>query len=656
MAGRGELESPEVQQRLVVLRHLSLFARFGFEEPVHEEAQYIAGLAKKVDANLTWGQFQSVVAFLRNRRILQGTRTLFIAPRLLQVHLWQDFWENYGRGTGLADLFADLPRGLRSWFLQMLPYAHTSPVATRAVEKFLGPAGVFSEPNSQAFHDACSCLSTLAQAAPEPTLACIEKIVVQTDPLQLSGLGRGKLEFVWALERIAVWRDLCQRSIRAILELAAIGDNNDQSGTSFAEFFSLAAGRAAPTEAEPALRLPVLRFALTSPDGKKRALGLKACQSALSTYQSGRPIGPEYQGLRPTAQLWTPKTWGELFDAYAAVWNLLVDSSRGWALEEGREANRILLESAPSLLFHRHLDDLILTTLNNLVEDDATDLRQLVERIVLCCGVWRDHVSHVARERLAALDVRITGTTLVSRVRRLVLLAGPDEYFHGDIESDELPRKVGELAQELVDHSESLDSVLCEVFKGGPAGVYSFGYQVAIRDSSRKLMRRMIDTQRAAGAGASTQMLGGYLRHLYECDRPAWEEVITDSLADPASSALAADLVARSGLTKMIFEQLLGSYDTGNINFSYFHSLMVTCTPGDLDEPHVLGLLSRWNELPGERSSEFPLQLLDWFYCRGNKRAPFARAEHSRRSPKRHCLQRRAIRWLSLEKTCGSVS
>lgn len=30
--------------------------------------------------------------------------------------------------------------------------------------------------------------------------------------------------------------------------------------------------------------------------------------------------------LRRTPKLWVPETWGELFDAYRRVWNLLVDS------------------------------------------------------------------------------------------------------------------------------------------------------------------------------------------------------------------------------------------------------------------------------------------------------------------------------------------
>jgi hypothetical protein len=616
VAGSSDLESPHVQRRLVVLRHLALFARFGFEEPVQDEAQYIAELTREVASTLTWGQFQSVVESLRKRRILQGKRTLFIAPRLLQIHLWREFWENYGRGTDLSQFFRQLPRGLRSWFIQMLPYAHTSEVATGAVKRFLGPVGVLCGARSDEFRDTCTYLSDLAQAAPEATLACIERIVTSTELARLVSLHGGNQEVVFALQRIAVWQDWFVRSATVLLEFAAATDNDrhTNAGAAFAEFFSLSYGVGAPTEAEPALRLPVLDVALGSPDRKRRELGLKACRCALSTHHLGA-MAPAHQGLRRTANLWMPRTWRELFDSYAAVWGLLLNATRQWVLEDRRDANQILVESAPSLLFHHHLDDIVLTTLETLAEDEATDLQKLVHVIVACRGVWQEHVSDSAKERLAALDAHITGTTFATRLRRVLLLSSFHERFDGARESDEFPRRIGGLAQEALAHAELFDSVLPDLIKSGTREVYTFGFQLAARDMSRGLLRRIIDAHRAAARGASSQLLGGYLRQVYDLDPVEWQKVVNDLRSDPSLKAAAAELVFRSGFTKPVFQQLLGDYDAGEIDFAHLDLLTVTCVPGDLDEGDVSGLLARWDALAGQKSSEFPLRLLNRHYC-----------------------------------------
>ncbi len=153
IAGRCGTESTEVQQRLVVLRHLALFTKFRYEDPVQEEAKHIAGLARKVDSSLSWGRFQEIVQFLRKRRIIQGQRTLFIAPRLLQVWLWRAFWENYGRDVDLAEFLAGLPRSLWWPYTQMLRYAREPRVARRTVEKFLGRGGGYSRSAGQQVDD-----------------------------------------------------------------------------------------------------------------------------------------------------------------------------------------------------------------------------------------------------------------------------------------------------------------------------------------------------------------------------------------------------------------------------------------------------------------------------------------------------------------------
>jgi len=609
VAGASALGSPEVQQRLIVLRHLSLFAKFGFEPPVQDEARCIAEIAREVDPGLTFGQFQEVVGLLRRRRILQGKRTLFIVPPLLQKRLLRDFWDNYGRGLDVAGLVGRLRPTLRPWFIKMLRYAHLSQVAKNAVEEFLEPDGAFCRSEGRKLGEECDCLPELAQAVPELTLSCIERIVERIGTNGFNRLGFHGHRLIFALQWLAVWRALFVRSATAILDLTSASDGVQSDA--FVELFSMAA----VTEAEPRERLPVLKAAIASDDRRKRELGVKTCRNVLSMTSHGGSVCLAYQGLQPTARVWRPGSRRERFDALVDVWKLLFDQSRGWAEEERRNANQVLVEQATGLLFRQQIDDLVLSTLERLADDEATDLAGVVQMTVRCrkTPAWQKYLSAEAIRRLGELDERITGTTFWGRVRRFVLFTGMHDRFYGG--DEELAGKIGDLAREAGESPGLLEPLLDELVKGGPGGIYAFGCELAKHDPSRRLLARIVDAQRAAPSGTA-QLLGGYLRWIHDSDFAEWRRVMEGLRAEALTEAVADDLVFRSGYAASELDDMLADYDAGRISFSHFEPLTVVCAPTDVDESRVLGLLDRWNRLEGQKSPDFPVRLVRWYYCR----------------------------------------
>ncbi|MBL7131623.1 MAG: hypothetical protein ISS45_09535 [Candidatus Omnitrophica bacterium] len=132
-----------VQQRRIVLRHLALFKRFGYEKPFHEEAKAVAGIIEKADPQITWPIFQGIICTLRRRKILQGETTLYISPKALHIKLWVDWWENHGHGNSYTDIITGLPKLLQQWSHEMLIYARESRIATKMAEDLLGEEGPF---------------------------------------------------------------------------------------------------------------------------------------------------------------------------------------------------------------------------------------------------------------------------------------------------------------------------------------------------------------------------------------------------------------------------------------------------------------------------------------------------------------------------------
>lgn len=147
VVGSDDPHSSSVGQRRLVLRHLALFKRFGFDRPVVAEAQQIATKVQAADASITWARFQEIVQNLRERKILQGEYTLYITPKALHVRLWAEWWETYGRTFDLGTFNQGLSQKLIEWFQEMFRYAESSGTAAETVKQLLGPGGPFSDEN-----------------------------------------------------------------------------------------------------------------------------------------------------------------------------------------------------------------------------------------------------------------------------------------------------------------------------------------------------------------------------------------------------------------------------------------------------------------------------------------------------------------------------
>ena len=142
--GYGTRDDSAARQVDCVTQHLALFSRFGFEEPVANEAAYISRLVQKVDPTIGWARFQEIVQELRARRVLQGSRTLFYVPKALHIYLWKQFWARYGRGFDFEQTFNAMPVSLHTWFLNMFRFAGAA-ATSHVVDDILRPDGIFSD-------------------------------------------------------------------------------------------------------------------------------------------------------------------------------------------------------------------------------------------------------------------------------------------------------------------------------------------------------------------------------------------------------------------------------------------------------------------------------------------------------------------------------
>ncbi|NOX08712.1 MAG: XRE family transcriptional regulator [Gammaproteobacteria bacterium] len=559
--GHKAMDSRDAEQHRLVMRHIALFHRFGFESPVSEEGQFICNLIKEVDPTMTWGRFQIIVQHYRNKRVLQGRHTLFIVPKALHIHLWVEFWDNYGRGFEFITFLEKVPTSMKHWFLQLFIYAHKAAPAQDVVKKILSPKGPFSNQSFMKSEVGLRFIKYLAEADPIATLALLERTINTWTYEDLYKWDAGRQDIVWALGKISVWDSLFIRSVN-ILILIVLTENSTYSNNSkglLLKLFSTGLGWA-PTEAAPSKRIPFLKELVKSSDVNKRALGLELCQEWLKTRGGYRMIGAEYQGLRPPIEFWYPTTYGELFDYWREVLRFLHNEMKGFNTADRNQAANVLVNAARGLIRIDEMSNEVMDILFDLANDDEINRKLLTQFVI--CELQQRHKKPDKKmlTKIHKLDKLLTGESLWERTNRYVLHTNWDEdyMFRGEkYKKLDLPSKrVRELAKEYMNDINIFSENLNKLVRESGHRLPELGVECG------KLATPIFDEEIFSHIQLKSNdingiFIGGYLAGLRTHDAVRWEERLNCLLHNKDLREIAVDCIIRSGFTESMLRYML---------------------------------------------------------------------------------------------------
>jgi len=413
----------------------------------------------------------------------------------------------------------------------------------------------------------------LAEADPKAALECLQKTVGTWSKEELLQFTTGRREVVWALEKIAMWRELFLDAARLLLRLGEAENEtyaNNASGV-FADLFSAAYGKLATTEASPQERFPILRETLEAPSKEKRILALRACDRALESQHFVRTIGAEYQGLRKEPQLWMPKTYGELFDAYKKVWELLVERLDNLSRDEQEQAVNILLQRARAIGKIQNLTDMVIRTMNELGEKGYVDKKKVLANVIEILHYDGKELSPTIRQRWEQLRDELTGHDFSSLMRRYVgmdLLE--DKFDEQGRQVDQTQPRIEELARQALENGGLLRAELNWLVTTDAQNGYWFGYELGKRDKVFSLLPILLEAQRNASENVSGYFLGGYFRALFEKDREKWEKQLDALVVDEKVNVWIPEFTWRSGLTDQAALRILNLAEKGTITTGHF--------------------------------------------------------------------------------------
>lgn len=624
IAGGDALGSEKVEERRLALQYLALFKKFGFLPPVQDEARAIAKLIEQANPRITWARFHQIVNELKKRKILQGSTTLYITPKLLHIKLWVDWWTNYGTAFEIGEFGSAFQPKLMDWFLEMFEYARESAEAFRRVRELLGPDGPFHGIESFKSTRGAFFFRKLALASPDEGLRCLERTIETCTIEQLLDFKEGRREVVWSLEHMALYRELFQSAARLLLKLAEAENEtwgNNASGV-FRDLFALGPGRVAPTSAPPEERLPVLSEALESGSPEARKLALVACEKALEATHFSKFGGFDEAGLRRGPEGWTPKTNTEWLEAYSQIWQLLLEQLDSLNSHDRQFAVNILLNRSRGLICRTGLGSMVIESLQILLIKGYASKKAVLKEVIEVVHYDLKQLPPDMKTKLDELKHKLEGGDFSSQLKRYVGMDLLEDKFDEEgHEADLGEKRIKELAQEAARDKTLLSSELDWLVTSEAENGLKFGYELGLAEDNFELLPVLVQAHRNATEETNVYFLSGYFRALSERNRPKWEEELDKVAGDSKLQACAPELTWRSGpLTDRAGERVLSLIQQQIVGFKHFRMFAYGSVTRDLSE----GIFRKWIELLIQRNSRtatsIALDLSEFFYCRQDSR------------------------------------
>lgn len=623
IVGGDNPQDSEVKQRKIVLQYIALFKMFGFGRAVANEAQAIAKMIGEADPQITLQKFRQIVQKLRERKILQGETTLYITPKALHIQLWREWWDTYGNDFDFGEFSEKIPDSLREGFYEMFKYAAESEAASRIVEELLGEGGPFQKDDYLKTKLGSEFFLALTEANAESALKCLQKTIGTWSKEELYQFKEPRQNLVWALERVAVWKELFPDAARLLLVLGEAENetvySNNASGT-FVGLFSPGPGGVAPTEASPEERFPVLQEALNSDSKERRLLAINACDIGLEANHFHRMIGAEYQGLR-SAQLWRPKNREEMMNAYIRVWNLLYSKLESLPDDEQKKAVNVLLNNARSLTRAPELADIIIPNITTLTSKTYVNKIEILETVesILHYGKKNKELSADIMQRWKTLRDNLVGRDFPSMMKRYVAMDLLEDKFDDDGNRvDKVEKPIKELVQQVLSNPDLLKPELSWLVTSEAKSGYRFAYELGQQDRDFSLLPLLLEAQRVAAddENASDYFLGGYLKALFERDSEMWEVLMDELSKDEKLASWVSALTWRSGMSEKAALRVLNLAQKGILKAYHFRVFCLGSVISNFSED----VFKQWIEFLLNSSEDYAvsiaLDLYHFFYTR----------------------------------------
>jgi hypothetical protein len=574
ISNHGDIESAEYMKRKQVLMWLSLFKRFGWHEDYESERQFIIRKIIK-DYEMTLPDIKRVIRDLKDRKVLQGEKTIYISPRVLHIRSWIWWWDDHADPFDYPSFVLarddegnqiDMTDKLKTWFTDMFRYAQSSRDASNVVRTMLGDDGILANQTELLEALGSNFFFSLTQAAPK---AALHRLKIYLDGLTDTELAESKFrsEILRSLEICVVEKPLFLDAASLIQRLAITETDFRYSNNSwgvFAALFSNAPGQVAPTQASPKERLPLLKDTFEHYGDLGIKLALDCIDAALEADSFFRVVGAEQRGMQPDVQMWQPKTYQELFDAYQAVWSYLVLRIVDLSNEQLIKATQIINNKFRGLLRLKSLATLFAKDYGTLVMDSIISKEQAIQTLSSIKKYEFDSLPSETVESVEQIINKLEGSTIEDRLERLVGMDLMDDWYGEELESSH--QKLQLLVKDFLNNPELLVEYTW-LFTNKAKGGYRFAKLLGDADKQAAVFPIILKCTISAlqnEQNPSVFFFAGYMMSIYERDQAAWLAIIKELDTMAIFEPCLLEIIWRNGLNDNAGEIVLQNVKNGH--------------------------------------------------------------------------------------------
>lgn len=412
---------------------------------------------------------------------------------------------------------------------------------------------------------------SLAQAEPEAALNRLKKLFTDDN---LGQFNTNYSQLAWTLKKIARHKHLFKDAARLLLLLAlAEAEKNPSTnhvGQLFVDLFAISISpKLSPTEAAPQERFPIIQEAIESTSPFRRQLGLQACQKALILQNFGL-IQTEEKFFAKPLILWSPKTYGDLFDAYYQILDYLLAKIDHLSEAEQDFTIDILLTTINLLNHWEQLQPKLIQIATQLGQKPYVNKNKIVQTINDLLHN-KPNMADELKNQWLAVQRQLLGEGFQAALRLHVGLMSQDVYDNQG--NNEFQRQLEALIQQVMASPDLLSPELAWLMSGEAIYAYQFGYFLGRGDSTFSFLPKIISNQQN---NPSLAFFGGYLRALAEMDRTQWEFLLDQFAANPIAAQWVVELTWRSEfLTDQAVLRILGLLKAGKEKFEKLQTLTI---------------------------------------------------------------------------------
>jgi hypothetical protein len=618
LIGGGSTEKSWQITTKKVLQGIALFTRIGFEDPVDDEAK---SLCKSLGLN--WTDFEEVVQEQRQRGLIKGKHYITISAFPLAAYLKRDWFANLRKDAydHLIDGFAPNKRQeMMGRFNDNFPYGTSTLQGKRLVKQLLSPQGFFKDGAALKTQTGASLFLKLAEADPKSALDCLKSTLGTWSNDALLQFQTGRREVVWALEKIGIWKECFSDAARLLLALAEAENEtyaNNATGV-FSDLFSPAPGLAAPTEASPEERIPILFEAIKSPSLKRQKVALNAFRTALELSHIGW-LSVEKQGTKRPPKMWEPKSTEEMLRYRSTIWEYLETHIDQFDEQIKFEALDVIFSSARGIASIPQLNEKVRLTLVKLSSLPWVNKEEVIRVISEILVFDSDKMTREIGRTWQQTKETLIGSSFSDTIKRYVKMDLKEDYLHnGRYDEGWMKQKVQEIAAVIIVHPEYLEAEYDWLISSDNKRVYTFGRELGLLDSDFSLLPALSSAYKYSKKSQNANFLGGYFRAMFERNPQKWEDELDLLAKDFFFKYLIPELTSLSGISDRSAERIVALVKNGEVEARHLGALLRRDITGLLESTVIHAIDVTLERMPFD-GAYLALLLLYHYYVIGNK-------------------------------------